>query len=492
MKRLTSLDGLRGLLAVYVLLGHMAPFASLPAWIQTAVSHGGAAVDVFFMLSGLVITQSMCSAGGLARPFLIARTVRIFPVFLAAFALAVALEPASCGFEHMPWVSPTDTAHAICGSYWPDTWLPEIAAHLTMMHGLFPYAVLPHVWVSFLGSAWSLSTEWQFYILALLVGIRRGRLPRQSGECRTQGSLAVSSPGRAPPPGTACAAASKVPGGRAKPHRYQVKPLGGDDLPIRHGRAWPGHPGLPVRLPAKSWVAGPSPAMTEIGKPRPRHKPSPPIAYPGANGARPGHDTGGSDRLCRILLALALAGLVWQWAGPDDWQFSRAFLPNKGHFFALGVASVAVVRSEPGAIRRYALMLVATLAVCAAGGSAGKLLPPLLWTVCLWVQMHPACPPARFLSSRSMGYAGAISYSLYLINEPIHKMLGPPLGWLAGGDPALFTLLWLPAAIGLPIVAAAMLHRYLEIPAQRWGRACAYSSVTDKHSPAVQGLRRGL
>ena len=371
MQRLTSLDGLRGLLAVYVLFGHMAPFAALPAWIQTAVSHGGAAVDVFFMLSGLVITQSLHSAGGLARPFLIARTVRIFPVFLAAFALAVALEPTSCGFDHMPWISRGDTAHAICGSFWPDTWLPEIAAHLTMTHGLFPYAILPHVWVSFLGSAWSLSTEWQFYILALLTGGRAGRL-------------------------------------------------------------------------------------------------------------------------CRILLALALAGLVWQWTGPEDWQFSRAFLPNKGHFFALGVASVAVVTTEPGAVRRYALMLAATLVVCAIGGTPNKLLPPLIWTACLWVQMHPACLPARFLSSRRMGYLGAISYCLYLINEPIHKMLGQPLGWLAGGDATQFALLWIPLAIGLPIVAAAFLHRYLEIPAQRWGRALAQRSVADRHSPSVQGRSLGL
>ena len=371
MKRLTSLDGLRGLLAVYVLLGHMAPFAVLPAWIQTAVSHGGAAVDVFFMLSGLVITQSLRSAQGLARPFLIARTVRIFPVFLAAFALAVALEPTSCGFEHMPWVSPRNTAHAICRSFWPDTWAPEIAAHLTMTHGLFPHAILPHVWVSFLGSAWSLSTEWQFYILALLTG-------------------------------------------------------------------------------------------------------------------------GRGERLCRILFALALAGLVWQWTGPEDWQFSRAFLPNKGHFFALGVASVAVVRTEPGAVRRYALMLAATLAVCAAGGTPGKLLPPLIWTACLWVQMHPACPPARFLSSRRMGYLGAISYCLYLINEPIHKMLGQPLGWLAEGDPALFTLLWVPAAIGLPILVSAALHWYVEAPAQRWGRLVAYRSASHHDSPSVQGRGWGL
>lgn len=57
MKRLECLDGLRGVLAVYVMLGHMAPFAALPSWIAGSLSHGGAAVDVFFMLSGLVILR---------------------------------------------------------------------------------------------------------------------------------------------------------------------------------------------------------------------------------------------------------------------------------------------------------------------------------------------------------------------------------------------------------------------------------------------------
>src|ERR1700722_4319361 len=120
MKRLHSLDGVRGLLALYVLLGHVAPFAVLPDWVQDTVSHGGAAVDVFFVLSGLVITQSLVHAGGHATPFLVARFARIFPVFLLVFAIAVAVGPWSCGFENMPWIGSKDVARTICVSGWPD------------------------------------------------------------------------------------------------------------------------------------------------------------------------------------------------------------------------------------------------------------------------------------------------------------------------------------------------------------------------------------
>jgi peptidoglycan/LPS O-acetylase OafA/YrhL len=161
------LDGLRGVLAVYVMLGHMAPFAVLPAWLQIGLSHGGAAVDVFFILSGLVISESLDRTSGRAAPFLMARMVRIFPVFLPVFAFAVLAQQASCGFDRMPWIGPDAAARTICSNGWPPWWRLEIAAHLTMTHGLFPNAVLPDVWVSFLGAAWSLSTEWQFYVLAL-------------------------------------------------------------------------------------------------------------------------------------------------------------------------------------------------------------------------------------------------------------------------------------------------------------------------------------
>jgi peptidoglycan/LPS O-acetylase OafA/YrhL len=356
MKRLECLDGLRGVLAVYVLMGHMAPFAYLPDWLQIGVSHGGAAVDLFFVLSGLVITQSLQHSDGQTKPFLIARAARIFPVFLLVFALGVAVQPWSCGFERMPWISPENAARTICVMAWPPTWVPEIVAHLTMVHGLFPNGVLPGVWVSFLGSAWSLSTEWQFYLLALLAGAQ-------------------------------------------------------------------------------------------------------------------------SRRLCLVLLGFAVLGVAWHLAVPEAWQFSRAFLPNKGHFFALGVASVAVVRHESGGLRRYVFFLIASLAICATQGSIGKMIPPLAWTVCLLVQVRPEVPVLRManwlLKSRAAQYLGTISYCLYLVNEPIHKISSAALSWLADSDSLQFTLLWIPAAIGLPFLASAWLHTHVEAPALRWGRSAA-------------------
>ena len=356
MKRLECLDGLRGVLAVYVMLGHLAPFAMIPAWIAQSLSHGGAAVDVFFILSGLVIVQSLESFGWHGRGFLVARAARTFPVYLAMFALAVPVQALPTDFARLPWIGADSPAREIWSVGWPDAWAAEIAAHLTMTHGLVPDAVIPGAWVSFLGSAWSLSTEWQFYVLALLVGARIG--PR---------------------------------------------------------------------------------------------------------------------RMLVAFLGLAIAGLLWQAVAPTEWQFSRAFLPNKAHFFALGIASAGVVRGGP--TWRYCAVLAMVLAICATAGRADKMLPPLVWTACLAAQLRPDWiglgMVAGILRSRVLLWLGALSYCIYLANEPVHKLLGLGLAAIVGGNGALFTLFWLPGAIGLPLLLSVALHAWIEVPALRWGRAYA-------------------
>jgi peptidoglycan/LPS O-acetylase OafA/YrhL len=355
MKRLECLDGLRGVLAVYVMLGHMAPFAALPDWIILPLSHGGAAVDVFFILSGLVILRSLESCQFAARPFLISRVARIFPVYLVMLVAAVAAQPLPIRFDSMPWIGPDSLARDIWSLGWPSYWCVELFARLTMTHGLFPDGIVPGIWVSFLGAAWSLSTEWQFYVLALVIG--RARL--------------------------------------------------------------------------------------------------------------------GAERLALVFLALAVGGLIWDLTAPEAWRFSRAFLPNKAHFFALGIASAAWVdRRRMG---WFIGVLAATLVLCGVRGNLEKLLPPLLWALCLAAQIVPARLTwvARPLQCRIMQWFGAVSYPIYLANEPIQKALGYWIGLFAAGDGVVFTLLWLPAASLLPIGAAALLHHHVELPAQRRGKAWA-------------------
>ncbi len=356
MKRLECLDGLRGALAVYVMLGHMAPFAALPTWITLPLSHGGAAVDVFFILSGLVIFRSLESCRFEARPFLISRTMRIFPVYLVMFAAGMTLQPLSNPFAAMPWVEPGSLARDIWSQGWAAAWPIEIAAHLTMTHGLFPNGLLPDVWVSFLGAAWSLSTEWQFYVLALMLG--RSRI-------------------------------------------------------------------------SAGW-------------------------------------------LIALFLLLAVAGLAWDMAAPETWRFSRAFLPNKAQYFALGIASA--YWADRRSVRPFVTVLAATLILCAARGNVEKLMPPLVWTLCLAAQLSPGrltfiAAPLRW---RIVQWLGALSYPIYLANEPIQKGLAFVLARLAPWDPLAFNVVWTPAALLLPLGVAALLHHYIETPGVRWGRALAH------------------
>ncbi len=373
MRRLEGLDGLRGVLALYVMASHIGPFIAVPAglgWLPGLVSHGQAAVDVFFILSGLVIVPSVQAFGGRALPFLVARLGRIYPVFLVALLAAVAVAALAPDFARMPWLGPK------APDIWPhppeDAWWARLAAHLALLHGLIPEGILPYVWVSFLGSAWSLSTEVQFYaVIALLAG-------------------------------------------------------------------WAG--GLNVVL------------LRQL-----------------ANG----------------LLLAAVAALAWQAWGPASWQFSRAFLPQAGQYFALGIASVGVVRGQVTAREFFALVLAACVLICLPGG-ADKALPPLIWAACLAAELGwaPLEPLQSLLRAPLMRWLGAISYCLYLIHEPVQKLLGMAVADWAAGDGAWFDAVFLPLAVALPIAAAAALHYAIEVPGIALSRAWAERLMAEAEEPA--------
>ncbi len=171
MGRLQRLDGVRGLLAVYVMLGHALPLTIIPSIIQAPFRHGEAAVDVFFALSGLVIAMSLERFGYFFPPFIAARARRLLPAYFLVLLASIALGLAGDPLRAMPWTG--QVARDIVSPALPSPIWPQLLAHLTLTHGLIPNGILPYGFVTLLGPAWSLSTEWQFYLLIGLIAPRR-------------------------------------------------------------------------------------------------------------------------------------------------------------------------------------------------------------------------------------------------------------------------------------------------------------------------------
>ncbi|MDE1895628.1 MAG: acyltransferase [Rhodospirillales bacterium] len=163
MRRLQRLDGVRGLLAVYVMLGHALPLTSVPPWLGTFFIHGQAAVDLFFALSGLVIAGSLEHYSWRFQPFMAARARRLLPVYFLVLGASILAEAQGNPLPALPWAG--QAARAIVSPSLPHPLWAHLLAHLTLLHGLVPDSWLPFGWVTLLGPAWSLSTEWQFYLL---------------------------------------------------------------------------------------------------------------------------------------------------------------------------------------------------------------------------------------------------------------------------------------------------------------------------------------
>jgi peptidoglycan/LPS O-acetylase OafA/YrhL len=371
--RLRALDGLRGLLALYILAGHTAPFLRLPAsaaWALWILSHGRGAVELFFVLSGMVIMRSIlrCSGEVFARAdacgFLLARAGRLLPIYAVALALAaVAL---SCGnpFRVLPWLGESDAARNIAEAAWPHPWLAHLAAHITLTQGLLPAALLPDVEFTVLGPAWSLSTEWQFYLVVAAILTICRRRPAEAGDWRI--------------------------------------------------------------------FAGATMAFGVAG---------------------------------------LLVGLL-----PAQWQPGRAFLPHEAWYFALGIASHALL--APG--RTSATWWWWLLCLEAAALLQWQQSPfmasavPLLWTACLGCEAptvaRPLRPLATVLNSTPLQWIGRISYPLYLIHLPVQRLMMLALAPGLGNRAIVFSLVWGPAAILVPLMVALGLHHWVEVPCWRWSR----------------------
>jgi peptidoglycan/LPS O-acetylase OafA/YrhL len=156
-----SLDGLRGLAIGGVLASHFLDRWPLSTGADRAflavVGLGWSGVDLFFVLSGLLITGILVDTLGAPRwwrSFLARRTLRIFPLYYLALAIFWVAGPAAGLID--PW-----TLRRWGWWYWSYLGNWAFAAGQTIPS-------LTHLW--------SLAVEEQFYLFwPLLVWLARGR-----------------------------------------------------------------------------------------------------------------------------------------------------------------------------------------------------------------------------------------------------------------------------------------------------------------------------
>jgi peptidoglycan/LPS O-acetylase OafA/YrhL len=89
--RLHGLDHLRAIAIVLVLLFHYEFYYGVPEWLATFSSFGWSGVDLFFVLSGYLITDKLfreLDARGRIdfKGFYLNRFLRIIPAYLAVVA----------------------------------------------------------------------------------------------------------------------------------------------------------------------------------------------------------------------------------------------------------------------------------------------------------------------------------------------------------------------------------------------------------------------
>jgi peptidoglycan/LPS O-acetylase OafA/YrhL len=173
--RYLAVDGLRAWMAWLVVFSHIVQQAGAattgPAW-QAAFEIGNIAVQTFIIISGFVIAHLLTERRQRYPAYIASRFMRLFPAYAVCIALTAACYSAAARLAAPSWFLPT---HGVLYSSEIKHLGLHLIAHATMFHGAIPNSVLWGSQYVFLPPAWSISLEWQFYLLApfLIAALRR-------------------------------------------------------------------------------------------------------------------------------------------------------------------------------------------------------------------------------------------------------------------------------------------------------------------------------
>lgn len=152
--RINFLDDLRGCLSWWVVIIHA--FWLTNHRLEGFWLNGNTPVNLFVVLSGYCITQLLLSKRETFGAFILRRWFRLFPAFFVCLLFAIVVRPLTVGTNALDLARETSE-----GTFW---W-QHLAAHFLMLHGAVS------AWLSWSGQAllppaWSISLEWQLYLIA--------------------------------------------------------------------------------------------------------------------------------------------------------------------------------------------------------------------------------------------------------------------------------------------------------------------------------------
>lgn len=172
-RNIPELDGLRGLLSWWVVVCHVLQCAcynqsNLGRGFRILV-HGDYAVEVFIILSGFVIHKLWHDKREPFRIFITRRFLRLWPAYMVCLVGALALRPCMAIALAHPLGGDPNLA-TLDNELWENEQKYLVAhffAHLPMLHAAIPETILPSSSIAILSPAWSISLEWQFYLVAM-------------------------------------------------------------------------------------------------------------------------------------------------------------------------------------------------------------------------------------------------------------------------------------------------------------------------------------
>jgi peptidoglycan/LPS O-acetylase OafA/YrhL len=175
--RIPELDGLRCFLSWWVVLDHILlasgfRYETLPPLVRI-LARGEYAVDVFIILSGFVITMLLAEKREGYVVFIVRRFFRLFPVFAVTMLIGILLRPMLGWIFAAGWPADPITLRNSWANWESERqhFWTHLLAHLPMLHGAVPNNILPNSAAAFVTPAWSISLEWQYYLVAPLLAV---------------------------------------------------------------------------------------------------------------------------------------------------------------------------------------------------------------------------------------------------------------------------------------------------------------------------------